>query len=152
MKRTGTLIVLLTFLSCVSLIVLLTAPASVAQQPPAETDVSSAADSEMIADSEKGSFWMEQKLRLSKDLLTGLANGDFETIGKSAQIMRGLNRVEKFVRRGPEGYRDHLRQFNMANQALVDAATEENLEAATLAFNQMTISCVNCHKHLRAAQ
>ena len=126
--------------------------ASVAQQPPAESG-SSSVDADREADTlQKSSFWMDQKLRLSKELLTGLATGDFHTIGKSAEVMRGLNRVEKFVRRGPEGYRDYLRQFNMANQALVDAAANENLEAATLAFNQMTISCVNCHKHLRAAE
>ena len=98
------------------------------------------------------SFWMEQKLRLSKELLVGLANADFESILRSAEIMRGLNRVEVFVRRKPEGYRDQLRFFNMANRSLRKAAQEENLEAATLAFNQMTISCVNCHKHLRDAK
>lgn len=97
------------------------------------------------------SFWMEQKLRLSKDLLAGLATADFEAIGKSAEIMNGLNRMEKFVRRNPEGYRDQLKQFNMANKALMRASRNENLEAATLAFNQMTISCVSCHQSLREA-
>ena len=98
---------------------------------------------------QQGSFWMDQKLRLSKEILTALANADFEELGKNAEIMRGLNRVEKFVRRGPDGYRDQLRQFNMANNALIRASRTENLEAATLAFNQLTISCVSCHRHLR---
>jgi hypothetical protein len=97
----------------------------------------------------QANFWMDQKLRLSKEILTGLANADFELIGKNAEVIRGLNRVEKFVRRGPEGYRDQLKLFNMANNALVRASEEENLEGVTLAFNQLTISCVNCHKHLR---
>lgn len=125
-----------------------------AQQPTADAGQTTeipTAETESEQD-KQGSFWMEQKLRLSKELLTGLANGDFDAIGKNAQIMRGLNRVEKFVRRGPEGYRDYLRQFNMANEALIDAAGTENLEGATLAFNQLTISCVNCHKHLRETE
>ena len=67
----------------------------------------------------------------------------------NAEVIRGVNRVEKFVRRAPEGYRDQLRLFNMANSALIRASQEENLEGATLAFNQLTVSCVNCHKHLR---
>lgn len=97
------------------------------------------------------SFWMDQKLRLSKDILEGLANADFEAIGKNAEVMRGLNRVEAFVRRGPEGYREQLAQFNMANRSLISAARRENLDGATLAFNQLTISCVRCHQHLRIA-
>lgn len=98
------------------------------------------------------SFWMEQKLRLSKGVLEGLANGDFEAIGKNAEIMHGLNRVETFVRRRTEGYRDQLRQFNIANKALLRASQTENLDGATLAFNQLTISCVNCHKHMREGE
>jgi hypothetical protein len=92
---------------------------------------------------------MEQKLRLSQEILKGLASGDFALIGKSAEIMQGLNKIEVFVRREPEGYRDSMRQFVLANDDLIRASAEENLEGATLAFNQLTVSCVNCHRHLR---
>ncbi len=101
---------------------------------------------------ESDSFWMEQKLRLSQEILKGLANGDFDQIGKSAEVMRGLNRIEAFVRREPKGYRDYLRQFTLANDDLVLNAADENLAGATLAFNQLTISCVNCHRHLRESE
>ena len=104
------------------------------------------------ADESKASFWMDQKLRLSKDILAGLANGDFQTIGEKAMFMRRLNRVEKFVRRGPAGYRQQLSRFNSANDALVEAAEKEDLNAATKAFNGLTTSCVECHKHLRAVE
>ncbi len=136
------------------------APISQAQQTVPETPQQAVAPSpspgeskppeETAGDASKSaSFWMDQKLRLSKELLAGLAKGDFESLGKNAELMRGLNRVELFIRREPEGYRDELRLFNMANEAMIRAATDENLEAATLAFNQLTISCVSCHKHLR---
>ena len=125
-------------------------PPAGAPRAPQQTDETAPTEPTEAEQDEDGSFWMEQKLRLSQDILVGLALADFEQMGKSAERMHGLNRVERFVRRGPEGYRDHLRQFNMANQALRRACDEENLEAATLAFNQMTISCVSCHRHLRA--
>ena len=35
---------------------------------------------------------------------------------------------------------------------LIRAASDKNLEAATLAYTQLTISCVNCHKLVRAAK
>lgn len=97
----------------------------------------------------QNNFWMDQKVRLSKDILTGLAMGDFDTIGRSAEIMKGLNRLERFVRRTPEGYREQMSQFNYANKKLLSAVDAENLEAATLAFHQLTTSCVSCHQALR---
>lgn len=103
----------------------------------------------VVTDERPASFWMEQKLRLSSEVLAGLAEGDFEKIAKNATVMGGLNRVESFVRREPEGYRDQLKQFNMANKALLRAASKENIEGATLAFNQLTVSCVSCHQQLR---
>ena len=101
------------------------------------------------ADESKASFWMDQKLRLSKDILAGLANADFQEIGEKANFMHRLNRVEKFVRRGPAGYRQQLARFNKANDALIAAAENEDLAAATKAFNGLTTSCVECHQHLR---
>jgi cytochrome c556 len=110
-------------------------------------------ESDDVTDPSKAKdFWMEQKLRLSKEILTGLVKSDFKEIGKNAEIMRGLNRVEAFVRRRTEGYRDQLKQFDMANKALIRASQEENVDAASLAFNQLTVSCVNCHKDLRAEE
>lgn len=101
------------------------------------------------SESKTGSFWMEQKLRFSKEILTGLANADFDQLARNAELMRGLNRVEAFMRGRKEGYRDQLKQFDMANKAIIRAAQNGNLEGATLAFNQLTISCVTCHQHLR---
>jgi hypothetical protein len=73
------------------------------------------------------SFWMEKKLEYSQTLLRGLATGDFIAIEKSGRQLATLNRVEGFVRQ----------------------AKKENLEGSTLAFNQLTVSCVNCHRSLR---
>jgi hypothetical protein len=43
-----------------------------------------------------------------------------------------------------------LRLFEFADRELIRAAREENLYGATLAFTQLTISCVNCHKIVRS--
>ena len=49
-------------------------------------------------------------------------------------------------------YKGQLNAFWFANDALIQAADEKNLDAATLAYTQLTISCVNCHKQVRAAE
>jgi len=48
-------------------------------------------------------------------------------------------------------YRTQLRLFEFADRELIRAAAEKNLDAATLAYNQLTVSCVNCHKIVRAS-
>lgn len=95
------------------------------------------------------SFWMKQKLTYSQEILSGLAKEDFDLIKTNAVAMKGLNKIEFFVRQKPEGYRTQLKTFQFSVDQLIRAADDENLDGATLAFTQLTISCVNCHKELR---
>lgn len=95
------------------------------------------------------SFWMEQKLDFSKSILESLTKGDFETLASDAEQMRLLGKIEGFVRRKNADYRTQLRTFDIANQELVRQAQRKNSEGATLAFNQLTTSCVACHLLIR---
>lgn len=97
------------------------------------------------------SFWMQKKLEYTQNILAGIAKEDYDEINKNAMAMGGLNRIESFVRGRTPGYRTQLRVFQFANDELIRQANKENLEGATMAFTQMTISCVNCHKELKAA-
>ncbi len=47
------------------------------------------------------------------------------------------------------GYKTQLEVFATANEEIIRQADEDNVEGAALAFTQLTISCVNCHKQLR---
>lgn len=100
---------------------------------------------------QKPSHWMERKMRLSKAAFEGIAKGDFDQIRSSARDMKVLSRAEHFVRSKPESYRIQLKLFRFANDELMKSAQSKNIESATLAFNQLTVSCVNCHKIIRAA-
>jgi hypothetical protein len=95
------------------------------------------------------SIWMKQKLAYSQRILNGLAMEDYEMIEKNATSMKGLSRVEGFVRSKTEGYRTQLKTFEFATSELIRNSEQKNLDGATLAFTQMTISCVNCHKEIR---
>lgn len=95
-------------------------------------------------------YWMKKKLEHSHSILTGLAMEDFERIRTGAEAMRKLGKVEAFARRkDAEDYRMQLRVFDFANRELVRLAKEENLDGVATAFNQLTLSCLNCHKLLR---
>jgi len=109
----------------------------------------SASDAEPESDEKPISFWMEKKLEYSQNLLRGLATADFQAISTSGRQMRTLSRVEGFVRNRNNDYRAHLNTFQRVCDEIVRQGEKENLEGATLAFNQLTVSCVSCHRSLR---
>ena len=94
-------------------------------------------------------FWMEVKLEESQNIFTAMTTADFEAIAKSADTLKTLNRVEGFVRRKNPKYRTQLKSFEFAVREIEHQAKRENIEGVVLGFNQLTLSCVNCHKQLR---
>jgi hypothetical protein len=98
---------------------------------------------------EKMSFWMKKKLAYTEGILVGLTSEDFEAIGKNARSMNALGYFEKWVRAGSAEYSSQLKIFKNANERLIRMADEENLDGAALAYVQLTLSCVNCHKVVR---
>jgi hypothetical protein len=101
--------------------------------------------------SPEASLFMRQKLQASQAVLAGLASGDYAAIARNAQAMNVVEQLEKWLRANTPGYRTQLRMFEFADRELIRAAREKNIDAATLAYNQLTISCVNCHKIIRDA-
>lgn len=128
-----------------AVVVVALACASAAAQEPKQTDRADKTDKA----EQEASFWMKRKLALSQDVLEGLAMGDFDKIDAAARTLDKLNSIEKFVRGRNEAYRAQLDLFRYANASLLKAAETNNLDGATLAFNQMTLSCVHCHQQLR---
>jgi hypothetical protein len=95
------------------------------------------------------SVWMRKKLDYSRAILEGLSTADFDKVAQNARAMQGLSKLEAFVRGRNPGYRRQLQIFQSANEELIEQAEKDNVEGAALAFTQVTISCVNCHKQLR---
>lgn len=97
----------------------------------------------------KPSVWMRTKLEHSQKVLGALATEDYEAIADSAKAMNNLSELEKHVRAGTPGYRTQLQIFRYANEDLLKQAKKKNIDGCALAFSQLTLSCVNCHKSLR---
>jgi hypothetical protein len=93
--------------------------------------------------------FMRVKLRHSQKVMEGLVLEDFDEIARNAQEMSLLSLAETWqVFETPE-YVEYSRKFRNAADALTDAARDKNLDRATLAFNQVTTKCVECHKYVR---
>lgn len=93
---------------------------------------------------------MRQKLDYAKRILSGISTEDFAAIRQNAEAMQALTRLKEFDRAKPQEYRAQLLIFDFANTELIRFGKEKNLDGAALAYTQLTLSCVNCHKVLRA--
>ncbi len=94
-------------------------------------------------------FWMTVKLEKSQEIFAALTKADYQTIAESASTLEMLSKIEGFVRKRNLAYGTQLRTFEFAVKEIQKQSEKENIEGVVLGFNQLTLSCVNCHKQLR---
>jgi len=101
------------------------------------------------ADEKGKNFWMQKKLEYAQNILSGLATEDFEAIGKNARTMKTLGVLEKWVHAKSDAYRTQLKIFEYANDELIRQADEKSVDGCGVAYMQLTLSCINCHRVVR---
>lgn len=92
---------------------------------------------------------MQKKLDHAQGILAALATEDFDAISKNAAALNDLGK-RRWREKESADYRAQHKVFWFANQELIRLAEEKNIDGAALAYVQLTLSCVNCHKALRA--
>jgi hypothetical protein len=97
-------------------------------------------------------FWMRKKLEYSQNILAGITSADLDKVVANAEAMRKLSAIEGFLHGQTPGYRTQLHIFEESADEIIRQGKKDNVEGAALAFTQLTISCVNCHKQLRELQ
>ena len=100
------------------------------------------------ADEEHLHAMMVRKLGHTEQVLGGMARGDFEAIGRAAKELEQIGR-EQWLRSEHPGYLAQLKFYRFACEELGRLAGDKNLDGVTVAYVQLTLSCVNCHKELR---
>lgn len=98
------------------------------------------------------SAFMRLKLDNAREVLEGLATEDFKQIAQHSQQMALLVQDETWMVLQTPEYRHESTEFQMVANRLTEAAREENLDGVTLAYIDLTVSCVNCHKYTRASR
>lgn len=93
--------------------------------------------------------FMRKKLAHSQNLLEALVLDDFATIKKEARQLGMLSQAVEWQVLRTEEYLEHSRDFRRAADSLVAAAEEENSDGSALAYMEMTMRCVRCHKYVR---
>jgi hypothetical protein len=119
----------------------------------AELPVCIAADKEPVKKPDKAevSLWMQKKLLYSQRILAGLTKADFALIKKNAELMQVIGYLEAYDRAEMPEYKRQLGYFYDANKELIRQSGKKNISASTLAYTQVTNSCVQCHTVIRDA-
>jgi cytochrome c556 len=93
--------------------------------------------------------FMRDKLELSQRVLEGLATEDYNLItAKGTRLSAMSKEADWRVFENPD-YEQQSTIFRRQVDSLVKAARNKDLDAATLAYVRMTMSCVDCHKLVR---
>ena len=96
--------------------------------------------------------FMRKKLVHSQKVLEGLTSDDLEMVAKHAQEISLLSQAAAWqVLQTPE-YAERSLEFRRAVDAMTQAARKNNLDGAALAYVDVTMKCVSCHKYVRGVR
>jgi cytochrome c556 len=93
---------------------------------------------------------MQVKLKRAQTILEALAKEDFKSLEDAAGALVRISRATEFLRAYKTAdYEFQARMFQKSADTLAAKSKEKNLDGATLAYVEMTMSCVNCHNSFR---
>lgn len=98
------------------------------------------------------SKFMRAKLQHAQKMIESLATEDFDAMAKSSQEMSLLTLAESWQVLQTPDYLHESMAFRRSADAMTAAAKKKNLDGAALAYVEMTMHCVKCHKMIRHAK
>jgi cytochrome c556 len=91
---------------------------------------------------------MRTKLEHSQKILESVVTSNWAELEKHSQELQRLANDPAWVVLKTRDYARQSEAFLRATEDLIDAAKRRDLEAAPLAYVSMTMSCVQCHRHV----
>jgi hypothetical protein len=95
---------------------------------------------------------MRKKLTHAQRVLEGLVINDFDKIIDNAKELMFLTKQNEWRALDAPQFEIHSNDFRRSLESLVAKAREKNGDGTALAYVEMTLSCVRCHKHIRAVR
>jgi cytochrome c556 len=92
---------------------------------------------------------MTAKLESAQKVLEGLSSNNYELVGRHADLLIQVSK--QMEPRLPKTAQSEMNSndFRRAAQTIAEQAKAKNSEGIALAFSDLTMSCVRCHKHVR---
>jgi hypothetical protein len=92
---------------------------------------------------------MRQKLEAMNGALEGIATRDFRKIRESGDLLQRISVIDQWLKYPDTEYGQMTMDFRRAVENMIMAGDVENLEGATLYFQKVTTSCLECHTFMR---
>jgi hypothetical protein len=92
---------------------------------------------------------MRRKLAHAQRVLEGLVTNDFDKIIDSAKEILILTKKNEWRVLDKPGFEVHSNDFRRALDTVIAKARDKNGDGTALAYVEMTLSCIRCHKHVR---
>jgi cytochrome c553 len=95
---------------------------------------------------------MIDKLQNSQKLLEGIALGKFDKIEKHANELVRISKTAEWLAHNKPRYEQFSNEFQRAAEEIATKAKAKNMDGVTLAYFDLTKSCVRCHQYMRDAR
>jgi len=92
---------------------------------------------------------MKRKLDRAQKVLDGIATRDYDKIIKNAEDLSDISKEASWRVLKTPTYEVFSGEFQRNTATLIKSAKDKNLDAATLAYVNLTLTCVKCHNHVR---
>jgi hypothetical protein len=92
---------------------------------------------------------MQRKLTFSQKVLEGIALNDLNKVADNAEELIEISKAAQWHVLKTPRYELYSNEFQRAAEGIVKNAKGKNLDAATLSYVELTLTCVKCHKHVR---
>ena len=97
-----------------------------------------------------GKELMAAKVKAAEGLLAALAVDDFKKVEAAATELGQISRAGEFVTAyRTDEYAVQAKLFQRAAATLAARARDKNADGAMLAYLDLSLSCVKCHRHTR---
>jgi cytochrome c556 len=126
---------------------------SLAQKPDPAPKAVTTDRTEKSGESAKGKTPLEAFMRLKLDasskILEGLCQEDAALVKEGAEALSAMSKVEIWNVLIDPDYREHSREFRENAAQVSKAAQEGDFDKAALRWFDVTMSCLECHDHVR---
>ena len=95
---------------------------------------------------------MQQKLDHAQQLLTAVVLGNHVNVERYANELVLISEASTWSPLQTPEYLHYASDFRESANSLMEEAGARNLDGVSLAYMEMTLTCVQCHKHVRGSR
>lgn len=123
---------------------------AIIQKPQAAAEPPQAEESTPAPKKSPLETFMRKKLDASSKILEGLCQEDAALIKEGADALSEMSKAEVWNVLTDAEYREHSREFRENAARVAKAAEEGDFDKAALRWFDVTMSCLECHTHVRS--